>query len=54
MKTLALSRLARRYETNAMRTTWKERESGHLKAKGTDGKAHRRLAMAEINNARWQ
>jgi len=49
MKTLALSRLARRYETNAMSTTWKggnmdisERESGNLKAKGTDGKAYRR------------
>ena len=60
-RTLPLSHRACRYETNTTRATWsrgnigiRERESGYLRAKGTDGKAHRRLTMAEINNARWR
>ena len=60
-RTLPLSRKARRYKTNAMRATWsrgnigiREHESGYLRAKGTDGKAHRWLTMAEINNAWWR
>jgi hypothetical protein len=59
--TFALYHRAHRYETNATRVTWnrgnkdvRERESGQPRAKGTGGKAHWRLAMAEINNARWR